>query len=96
MSTLTKKTENRELEELNRELKEVNRELKEFETSFKLIQKMPVSTEIERLFKNYKAEQLHVRILKRLLSACNRSREDIKKKFAKLLKEIQEIHEIIF
>tara|TARA_B110000858_G_C17526682_1_gene347298 strand:+ start:340 stop:594 length:255 start_codon:yes stop_codon:yes gene_type:complete len=84
------------MDRLRQNLDEVHRELQEFENTLQRIQTMPKNTEIEKLQKNYAASQLHVRILQRMLKACNHSRDEIKQKFTRLLEEVRGIQELLF
>ena len=84
------------MDRLRQNLDEVNRELQEFGNTLQRIQTMPKNTEIEKLRRNYAASQLHVRILQRMLKACNHSRNELKQKFQKLFEEVGGIREILF
>ena len=84
------------MEKLRQNLDDVNRQLQTFGKTLQRIQKKSMSTDIEKLQKQYKTSQLHVRVLQRMLKASNRSRDELKQKITKLFEEVVDIREILF
>ena len=84
------------MEKLRQNLDDVNRQLQTFGKTLQRIQKKSMSTDIEKLQKQYKTSQLHVRVLQRMLKASNHSRDELKQKMTRLFEEVGGIREILF
>jgi len=81
---------------LKTHLEETLKQIAYYEKRIKEIEVMSVDTPLERAKKNLASEKLHVRILKRMLDNCNRSKEDLKAEFEKLLATVESLRELIF
>jgi len=81
---------------LKTHLEETLKQVAYYEKRLQEIKEMPSKTHLERTIKNLSIEKLHVCILNRMLDNCNRSKEDLKAEFEKLLTSVESLRELIF